>query len=92
MMLSSVKASSPIEAGARDGKIDSAACGVLGCFFNARTDTDELWTAPPWAVIGRSRFAVVHEIDASPNFHAAFDPGPGDDPVADRGVRISKED
>jgi hypothetical protein len=60
----------PIEVGARDGKIDSAACGVLGCLLNARTDTDEV----DRSTLGDNRplgCAVLQKIDAGPSVQAA---------------------
>ena len=91
MMLSSVKASSRSRLVRATAKSIARRAASSVASFNARTDTGEVERP----ALGDNRpleFAVVHEIDASPNFHAAFDPGPGDDPVADRGVRISKED
>jgi len=64
---------------------------VLGCFLNARTDTDEV-DCPALGdnpIIGRSSARSSRRLM---NAHAAFDAGPGNDAVAYRGVRIAEED
>ena len=37
-------------------------------------------------------WAVLQEIYPGPDLHAAFDAGPGDDPITNRGVRITEKD